>query len=82
MLKKGNQLPVNLEYLVTHHENNRHLEGEMLTLVETFGFEKVREEAVKSLVRRTIWDYFQHMKYVPKELEPKVVELFSLREPR
>jgi hypothetical protein len=43
------------------------LEGQLLTLVEAFGFEGKREDAVKSLVRNTIWDWFRNeMKPIPE----------------
>lgn len=74
-----NTLPRVGSRMITHFENNRVLEGELLTLVETFGFEKTREDAVKSLVRRTVWDYFGAMKYVPAELEEQVEKLFMVK---
>lgn len=35
------------------------LEGKILTLIETLGFEAKREEAVKSIFRQSMWEWFR-----------------------
>ncbi len=34
------------------------LEGRLLTLVETLGFDEKREQAVKSLIRQEVWKFW------------------------
>lgn len=35
------------------------LEGRLLTMIEIFGFDEKRETAVKSMVRREMWRWYQ-----------------------
>ena len=41
----------------------KHFEGDLLTLIESMGLPTKQEEAVKSYVRRELWD-FVHTGYV------------------
>jgi hypothetical protein len=40
--------------------NFQKLEGKLLTIIETIGLEKKQEEAIKSLVRQSVWDYWNN----------------------
>lgn len=61
------------------------LEGRLLTLVEAFGFENKREEAVKSLIRRELWDWVKdNLIEIPEDLQTEfesiVNSVFTNRE--
>jgi len=39
-------------------EDVSHLEGELKTFIETFGFNSVREKATKDVLQTLLWDWF------------------------
>lgn len=45
-----------------------HIEGKLLTLVETIGLPERQEDAIKSLVRNIVWDdLMRHVQYITAE---------------
>jgi hypothetical protein len=50
-----------------HNYQMSHLEGQMLTIIEGIGLQSKQEEAIKSLVRKALWDSWIEAEKVIKE---------------
>lgn len=47
------------EYIIFNDTNwVSHIEGELLTLIESLGLREAQEKAIKSLTRQRLWDSF------------------------
>ncbi len=59
----------------------KQLEGGLLTLVETLGFDEKREQAVKSLVRKEVWKFWEeetmHEDVFHPELSKYIEDMFT-----
>lgn len=64
MLKKqnlssnGQPLPYSSVYAISDYQLS-HLEGRLLTLIESWGMKDTQEKSVKDLVRKELWDLVQ-----------------------
>lgn len=57
----------------------RELEGKMLTLLETLGLPDKQEKAIKTQVRRAIWDSWDNSFLLPSDLKEELFKRENLR---
>lgn len=55
----------------------RHLEGEILTLIETLGLGEVQEKAIKGFITKTIWGWSLHIDKTELSFLPNGDKLYT-----